>query len=125
MVESSEPRKRILLVDDEQKILKFLEVKLRLSGYEVITATSGRQALELVKSAKPDIMLLDVIMPEMDGFDVLQKLRTFTQLPVIVFSARAGNSDKAMSLGANDYIAKPFNLDELVTRVKALVDHTR
>ncbi len=101
-------RKRVLLVDDEQAILRVFSIQLRVSGYEVITALSGQEALELVDSAKPDIMLLDIIMPGVDGFEVLKKLRSNSQLPVIVFSARSDNAVKAVALGANDFLAKPF-----------------
>jgi two-component system KDP operon response regulator KdpE len=113
-------RKRVLVVDDQLPLLKFIEVKLRLCGCEVITASSGREALELARSAKPDIMLLDIIMPGMDGFEVLRELRTFTELPVIVLSARPCSSNQAMSLGANSFIHKPFDPEELVKRIKVL-----
>ena len=85
------------------------EVKNTARGFEVISTSSGQEALELVEPAKPDIILLDIIMPEIDGFEVLKKLRAFTQLPVIAFSTNSGNRDKAISLGANDFLPKPFN----------------
>ncbi len=116
-------KKRVLLVDDEQAILRVLSIKLRVSGYDVVTALNGKEALDLVGSAKPDIMLLDVIMPEMDGFEVLQKLRSLSQLPVIVFSARPENAQKALELGANDFLPKPFDVDDLVKRIQRLLDH--
>jgi len=111
----------VLVVDDQPKVLRFIEIDLKLRGFEVISTTSGREALDLVKSAKPDIMLLDIIMPEIDGFEVLKELRTFMDLPVIVFSASPGNHDSAMQLGANDFMPKPFNADEMVSRIKKLV----
>jgi len=111
----------VLAVDDHPKVLRFVEIDLRLRGFEVITTTSGSEALELVKSAKPDIVLLDIIMPGMDGFEVLSKLRDFTQLPVIAFSASPGNYHEAMRLGANDFMPKPFQPDEMVRRIKALL----
>lgn len=111
---------RVLVCDDEPRLLAFVQIKLRLSGYEVITATSGEAALELARSQNPDVMVLDIIMPGMDGFDVLRELRTFTSLPVLVFSARPGNSSEAISLGADDYISKPFDPDELVRRIRQL-----
>ena len=114
-------KKCVLVVDDQPKVLRFIEIDLKLRGFEVISTTSGREALDLVKSAKPDIMLLDIIMPEIDGFEVLKELRTFTDLPVIVFSASPGNHDSAMQLGANDFIPKPFNADEMVSRIKKLL----
>ncbi|OGO36148.1 MAG: hypothetical protein A2147_08885 [Chloroflexi bacterium RBG_16_57_8] len=112
---------KVLLVDDEAKILKFLELKLRLSGYEVIATTSGKKAVELAESAKPDLILLDIIMPGMDGLEVLQKLRSFSNVPIIASSARSGSADKALSLGATEYLPKPFNPDELIERIKTLL----
>lgn len=111
----------MLVVDDHPKVLKFIEVDLKLRGYEVITTTSGAEALELAKATQPDIMLLDVVMPEIDGFEVLKRLRSFTQLPVIAFSASPGNHDDALKLGANDFVAKPFHPDDMVKRIKALL----
>lgn len=114
-------KQRVLVVDDHPKVLRFIEVDLRLRGFEVMTTTSGGEALELVKSAKPDIVLLDIIMPGVDGFEVLKKLRDFTQLPVIAFSASQSNCDEAMRLGANDFMPKPFQLHEMVRRINALL----
>jgi len=116
-------KKKVLLVDDEKAILKVLSIKLRVSGYDVVTAAGGQEALELIDSARPDVMLLDVIMPGLDGFGVLEKLRTFSELPVIVFSARPENAQKALSLGANDFIAKPLDVDDMVKRIEMLLDH--
>jgi len=113
----------VLVVDDHPKVLRFIEIDLKLRGFEVVTTTSGSEAVELVKSAKPDIVLLDIIMPGIDGFEVLKKLRDFTQLPVIAFSASPGNYQDAMRLGANDFMAKPFQPDEMVKRIKALLSH--
>lgn len=121
MGENKGPKKWVLVVDDEPKILKFIEIKLRASGYEVILATDGQEALKLVKRAKPDIVVLDLLMPIMDGFEVLEKLRAFTKLPVIVLTAKGGTFDRAISLGASDYMAKPFNPDELIRRIKVLL----
>jgi DNA-binding response OmpR family regulator len=118
-----ENKKRIFVVDDERAIVKILGIKLRVSGYEVITASKGPDALELIDSAQPDIVLLDVIMPGMDGFGVLRELRTRSALPVIVFSARAENGQKALSLGADDFLAKPFDVDDLVKRIEMMLDH--
>jgi DNA-binding response OmpR family regulator len=114
-------KKKILLVDDERGILKVLCIKLKLSGYEVITASGGHEALDLIASAKPDIMLLDIIMPGIDGFEVLQRLRQTSKLPVIVYSARPSNMQEALSLGADDFLAKPFDVDELVRRIETLL----
>jgi two-component system KDP operon response regulator KdpE len=118
-----EKKQRVLVVDDQPKVLRFIEIDLKLRGFEVITTTSGSEALELVRSAKPDIMLLDIIMPGMDGFEVLKKLRNFTQLPVIAFSASPGNYHEAMRLGANDFMSKPFQADEMASKIKSLLSH--
>jgi DNA-binding response OmpR family regulator len=115
-------KQRILVVDDHPKVLRFIEIGLTLRGYEVITTVSGVEALELVKSARPDIMLLDIIMPVMDGFEVLKQLRCFTQLPVITFSASAENRHDAMELGASDFLTKPFEPDEMARRIEALLE---
>ncbi len=113
---------RILLVDDEERILNFLMSKLKASGYEVIAARDGAEALEQVQGQEPDLMVLDLIMPRMDGFEALKELRRFSAMPVIVLSARGDDADKikGLSLGADDYLAKPFNPDELVARIEAV-----
>ena len=118
-----EIRKKILVVDDEQAIRKVLSIKLKISGYDVIAASSGREALELIESACPDVMLLDVIMPGIDGFEVLQKLRSASELPVIVFSAWPENGQKALNLGANDFMSKPLDFDELIVKIEKLLDY--
>jgi two-component system KDP operon response regulator KdpE len=111
---------RVLLVDDQPKILRFLEVKLRLSGHEVMTASSGQEAVKLAETANPSIIVLDLVMPGMDGLEVLEKLRSFSNVPIIASSARSGYADKALSLGATRYLPKPFNPDELVALIDAL-----
>jgi DNA-binding response OmpR family regulator len=116
-----EAKKRVLIVDDERAILTVLGIRLRVSGYDVVTASNGEQALDLVKSRCPDIVLLDVIMPGMDGFEVLQKLRAVSELPVIVISAKSENVRKALSLGANDFLAKPLDVDEMVRKIEGLL----
>jgi two-component system KDP operon response regulator KdpE len=117
----AEKRKRVLVVDDHPKVLRFIEIDLKIRGFEVITTTSGDEALGLIKTAEPDIMLLDIIMPGVDGFEVLKKLRTFTQMPVIAFSASPGNQNDAIRLGANDFVNKPFQPEEMADRIKALL----
>jgi two-component system KDP operon response regulator KdpE len=115
-------RKRcVLVVDDEPKLLRFVAIALKLHGYEVVTTTSGLETLDLVDSAKPDIVLLDVVMPDIDGFEVLKELRTSTDLPVIVFSASHGNRENAVQLGASDFIPKPFKAAELIGIIERLV----
>lgn len=113
----------VLVVDDDVKILRFLRTNLTLAGYKVVTATSGEEALRLQESEKPDIMLLDILMPVMDGLEVLRRLRAVSELPVIAFSAHASMAEEALRLGANDFLAKPFRPDELVKRVKTLLNH--
>ncbi|MFH1032578.1 MAG: response regulator [Chloroflexota bacterium] len=110
----------VLVVDDEIKILRFIKLSLTLAGYAVITATNGADALKLLESEKPDIMLLDLIMPGMDGFEVLRRTRAISGLPVIVFSAHDSASGEALSLGANDFLAKPFSSGELVNKIEAI-----
>ena len=115
-------RFRILVVDDEQRVLNFLTSKLRASGYDVLTASNGLEALEQTQAEEPDLIVLDVLMPKMDGFETLKELRSFSAIPVIILSARETNSDKikGLSLGADDYLQKPFNPDELVARIEAV-----
>jgi DNA-binding response OmpR family regulator len=112
----------ILLVDDEERILNFLKTKLKMLSYEVILASNGVEALEQVQGQEPDIVVLDVMMPQKDGFETLKELRHFSPVPVIMLSARGDDSDriKGLGLGADDYIAKPFNPDELVARIEAI-----
>jgi two-component system KDP operon response regulator KdpE len=114
-------KRRVLVVDDHPKLLKFIEIDLRLHGYEVTTLTSGEEALEQARCNCPDIMLLDIIMPGMDGFEVLRQLRTFTGIPVITISASATNYTDAIKLGANDFLAKPFEPEEMRRRIESLL----
>lgn len=113
---------RVLAVDDEERILNFLSSKLKLSGYEVLTASNGNEALEISRSEEPDLIILNVLMPKMDGFETLKQLRTFSTIPVIFLTARGVDADriKGLTLGADDYISKPFNPDELVARIEAV-----
>jgi two-component system, OmpR family, KDP operon response regulator KdpE len=115
-------RFRVLVADDEPHILKFVTVKLISSGYEVLTAKSGLEVLAQIQAQEPDLLILDLIMPGIDGFETLKQLRTFSSIPVIILSAREANPDKIMglNLGADDYLAKPFNPDELVARIEAI-----
>jgi DNA-binding response OmpR family regulator len=121
--QTSDSKVRVLVVDDDVKILRFIGSSLRLAGYDVSTATSGEEALQLVESKKPQIMVLDILMPVMDGFDVLRKLRTVSKVPVITISAHASAAEQALSLGANAFLAKPFRPDELIKKIEALLDH--
>lgn len=111
----------VLVVDDDPAICRTLSINLRARDYEVETAGDGRSALQIVEERMPDVILLDLGLPDLDGIAVLSRLRAFTQVPVIVVSARADSDDKveALDLGANDYITKPFSLEELFARVRA------
>ena len=120
MIESAK-KKRVLVVDDHSKVLKFIEIDLKLRGFEVFCAGSGEQALKLIDSAKPDIILLDMVMPEKDGFEVLRELRTFSKIPVIAFSASPGNQDPALRAGANDFMHKPFNPEDMARKINTLL----
>ncbi len=116
-------RFRILAVDDDERVLNFLRAKLKASGYEVLTASDGTEALEQAQAQEPDLVLLDVLMPKMDGFETLKQLRRFSAVPVIMLSAKGADVDKirGLDLGADDYLPKPFNPDELVARVEAMM----
>jgi DNA-binding response OmpR family regulator len=113
---------RVLIADDEPRILKFLNMKLKASGYEVIEASNGEEAFEQVQAQEPDLVVLDVVMPGMDGFETLKHIRSVSPVPVIFLSARGENIDKitGLGLGADDYLSKPFSPDELVARIEAV-----
>jgi len=113
---------RILVVDDEERIVNFLSSKLKASGYEVLTASNGLEGLEQVKAQEPDLIVLDLIMPRMNGLEMLKELRSFSAVPVIILTAKGADADriKGLQLGADDYLPKPFNPDELVARVEAI-----
>jgi two-component system, OmpR family, KDP operon response regulator KdpE len=113
---------RILVVDDEHAILRVLSIKLRVAGYDVITALNGEEALKLVASANPDLLLLDLLLPGMDGLQVMENLRDRSDLPIIVISARPDLAQKALSLGAAYFLAKPFDVDDLVGKTDRLLD---
>jgi len=114
-------KKRVLVVDDEPRIGKVLRIKLGLSGYEVITTTSGAEAIELVQTQKPDVMLLDMLMPNVSGMNVLEKVRAFSQVPIIIFTGRPEIAQFASKIDANDYIAKPFDPDLLVEKIRSVL----
>ena len=111
-------------MDDEDRIVNFLALKLKVSGYQVVCANDGEKGLELARSANPDIMLLDIIMPGIDGLEVLRRLRMFSDVPVIVLSAKERISEEVFALGANGFMSKPFNPDDLISKVKALLQPT-
>jgi two-component system, OmpR family, KDP operon response regulator KdpE len=111
----------ILTVDDDPAIVRTLQINLRARGYEVTVARDGRTALQVLTEQRPDLMLLDLGLPDLDGVAVLQQVRTFSRIPVVVLSARQESDDivEALDLGANDYVTKPFGIEELLARVRA------
>lgn len=112
----------VLVIDDEERILNFLSHKLKASGYDVLTAINGHKGLELAQVSEPNFVVLDVLMPGIDGFETLKQLRSFSSVPVIILSAKESSTDKikGLSLGADDYLPKPFDPDELVARIEAV-----
>ena len=120
-------KSRVLVVDDENEIRRFLRIGLEAYGYEVIEARSGETALQQSVTGAPQIMILDLGLPDMEGHEVVRQLRQWSQIPVIVLSVRSGVDDKILALdaGANDYVVKPFDIRELLARLRAqLRDHT-
>lgn len=119
------PPLRILVIDDEPQIRRFLRTTLRPHGYVVIEASSGEEALARAGMEHPDLILLDLGLPDIDGVDVLRRLREWTHVPVIVLSVRGGERDKiqALDLGADDYVTKPFAIGELMARIRAALRH--
>jgi len=111
----------VLVVDDDPAMRRTLSINLRARDYEVETAGDGRSALQVVDERMPDLVLLDLGLPDLDGIAVLTQLRSFTQVPVIVVSARTESDDKveALDLGADDFITKPFSIEELLARIRA------
>ena len=116
----------ILVVDDEPPIVRLVKAKLRVDGYEVITASHGEEALQVLQQESPDLVVLDVMMPDMDGFETLRRIRQNSTVPVVMLTARGSDMDKLKGLqsGADDYITKPFNPDELEARIAAILRRT-
>jgi DNA-binding response OmpR family regulator len=114
---------RILVVDDEPAIRKFVRANLEIRDYETLLATDGSEACEIIERELPDLIILDIMMPKTDGFEVCRQVREWSQVPIIFLSARAGEMDKVkcLEMGADDYITKPFGVDELLARVKAVM----
>ncbi|MFC0041574.1 response regulator [Actinomadura rayongensis] len=113
---------RVLVVDDEPQLLRALRINLRARDFAVEVAADGTAALRLAGDFHPDLVVLDLGLPDLDGVDVIQGLRGWTNVPIIVLSGRAGSRDKveALEAGADDYVTKPFNMDELVARIRAV-----
>ena len=117
----------ILLIDDEPQIRKFLRISLAAQGYTVIEAATGSEGLAQAALAKPDLLVLDLGLPDMDGQQVLSEVREWSQVPVLVLSVRASEGEKVRALdnGANDYVTKPFGIQEFLARVRALLRHVQ
>jgi two-component system KDP operon response regulator KdpE len=115
----------ILIVDDDNSIRKFLRVSIETQGYKCIDTDNGSNALMLAVSHNPDVMILDLGLPDMDGLDVIKKLRAISQLPIIIISARGRDREKveALDAGADDYITKPFSVTELLARIRVILRH--
>lgn len=120
------PIRTVLVVDDEQRIAEAVAMNLELEGYQVITAGSGEEAIEKVTRDMPDLVILDVMMPEVDGFETLRRIREISTTPVIMLTVRGDEGDKVrgLDLGADDYMTKPFSPKELASRVRAVVRRT-
>jgi two-component system KDP operon response regulator KdpE len=116
---------RVLVVDDEPQIQRFLRPALIACGYDVLMVSKGREALRLIASAAPDVVVLDLGLPDMDGKEVLREARSFSKIPVIVLSARDREAEKIMALdaGADDYVEKPFGIGELMARLRVALRH--
>jgi DNA-binding response OmpR family regulator len=118
--------RRILVVDDEVRMVRFIRLNLEHDGFQVIEAYNGMQALERMRTNLPDLVLLDVMMPDIDGFEVLRTIREISQVPVIMLTAKGEEDDRVrgLELGADDYITKPFSPREMVSRVRAVLRRT-
>lgn len=120
-------KNKVLLVDDDKQILRSLRVYLELENYDVNTASNGQEALDSIKEHKPDILVLDVMMPEMDGFEVLEKIKAdekLNDIPVIMLTAKGQDVDvlEGYRMGASSYMTKPFNLNELVENIELILN---
>ncbi|MGD8404792.1 MAG: response regulator transcription factor [Anaerolineales bacterium] len=119
-------RRRILVVDDEERMVRFIRLNLEHDGFQVSEAFNGKEAIQKIRDVTPDLILLDVMMPDIDGFEVLETVREVSQVPVIMLTAKGEEDDRVrgLELGADDYVTKPFSPRELVSRVKAVLRRT-
>ncbi len=126
MATSTSRRRRILVVDDEPRMIHFIRLNLEHDGFEVYEATSGIKTLDQLRDQLPDLILLDVMMPDIDGFETLRLIREISNVPVIMLTAKGDEDDRiqGLELGADDYITKPFSPRELVSRVRAVLRRT-
>ena len=124
--ESSDSKQRILVVDDEASIRRILETRLKMVGYDVVTAEDGEEAIEVYNKTAPDLVILDVMMPKMDGYGVTREIRRTSDVPIIILTALGDVSERitGLELGADDYVIKPFSPKELEARVKAVLRRT-
>ncbi len=126
MAEKDLKRRKVLVVDDEERMVRFIRLNLEHDGFLVTEAFNGRQALQRLRDETPDLVLLDVMMPDMDGFEVLQMIREISNVPVIMLTAKGEENDRVrgLELGADDYVTKPFSPRELTSRIKAVLRRT-
>jgi len=126
MVDNLYRDRKILVVDDEERMVRFIRLNLEHDGFRVIEAFNGNQAINKARSSLPDLVLLDVMMPDLDGFEVLRVLREVSSVPVIMLTAKGEEEDRVrgLELGADDYVTKPFSPRELVSRVRAVLRRT-
>jgi two-component system KDP operon response regulator KdpE len=117
---------RVLVVDDEPQILRALSINLRARGYEMLTAATGAEALDVAARGRPDLVILDLGLPDIDGVEVIRGLRGWSRAPIVVLSGRSDSADKveALDAGADDYLTKPFGVDELLARLRAVSRRT-
>ena len=120
-------RDKVLIVEDEQSISNFISTVLTANDYDTLSASGGEEAMSMITSHCPDLIILDLGLPDMDGLDILREVRTWSNLPIIVVSARTHEHDKvtALDMGADDYIEKPFGTSELLARIRTAIRHTR
>ncbi|MEG7530819.1 MAG: response regulator [Hungatella sp.] len=116
-----------VIIEDEKSICNFIETTMTAEGYKIFTSATGKDGLSFIASLCPDIVLLDLGLPDMDGIDILKEVRTFSKVPIIIISARAREEDKvlALDLGADDYITKPFGTSELMARIRMALRHSQ
>ena len=124
--ENSDSKQRVLVVDDEASIRRILETRLKMAGYDVVTAEDGEEAVDVYNKTAPDLVILDVMMPKMDGYGVTREIRRTSDVPIIILTALGDVSERitGLELGADDYVIKPFSPKELEARVKAVLRRT-
>ncbi|MDP3450722.1 MAG: response regulator, partial [Anaerolineaceae bacterium] len=118
---------KILVVDDEPLYIRLLKVNLESEGYEIITAKNGEEALDQLTQAMPNLIIMDIMMPKMDGIVACERIRQFSNVPIILLTARTEEQDRVngLNIGADDYVSKPFSATELVARVRAILRRTQ